>query len=81
MNGQIPFAEAERIVVAIIAKKLLDSWGVSYGDTTDDILTVFEEVTPNFSYHAGAGISQAAVGKVQRVEIPEEETEGDDQPF
>ncbi|RTK99343.1 MAG: hypothetical protein EKK57_09720 [Proteobacteria bacterium] len=82
MNGQIPFEEAERIVVATIAKKLLDSWGVSYGDTTDDILATFEEVTPNFSYHAGAGISQAAVGKVQRVEIPEdEESEGDDQPF
>ena len=81
MSGQIPFEEAERIVVAMIAKKLLDSWGVSYGDTTDDILGTFDEVAPNFSYHAGAGISKAAMGKVQRVEIPEGETEDEDAPF
>lgn len=81
MSGQIPFAEAERIVVAIIAKKLLDSWGVSYGDTTEDILAVFEEVTPNFSYHAGAGISKVASGQVQRVEIPEDDEEENGQPF
>ena len=75
MDGKIPFEEAEKIVVAIIAKKLLDAWGVSYGDTTDDILATFHEVLPNFSYHAGAGISTVGTG-IKRVEIPEE-TDGD----
>lgn len=79
-DGLIPFEQAERIVVATIAKKLLDAWGVPYGDTTEDILEVFNEVVPNFSYNEGAGISQVG-GEVKRVEIPDEDDSSEDAPF
>lgn len=79
-NGEIEFAEAEKIVVAMIAQKLLEAWGESFGDAVDDILTVFNEVASAFSYAQGAGISKMATG-MQSLNLSADDEEDNGEPF
>lgn len=81
-EGELDFADAERMVVAAIAQRLLDAWGEPYGDTTDGILEAFDAVSANYSYVLGGGISQATT-KVTKVDVDfaESEDQTEDTPF
>lgn len=80
MNGEIPFDIAEREVVAMIAQRLLDAWGISYGDTVEDIIATFNSVLHIYSYQQGAGITDAAKNPV-RVSADGDDENDEDAPF
>lgn len=80
-NGEIDFPEAEKIVVAMIAQKLLEAWAEPFGDTVEDVLETFRKVAPNFSYAQGAGISKVATG-LTALDLSDDDSEsGNDEPF
>lgn len=79
-NGKVDFEVAQYQVVAEIAKRLLNAWGITYEDTVDGILEAFEESVPTFSLSPGVGIS-AAIKERTRVNMDELEMEEDEEKY
>lgn len=78
--GKLEFEVAERLVFASIAEKLLSAWGVPTEDETESIIETFMSVYQGYRLGQTSN-SEAAVISRTRLNLDEEETEGEELPF